>query len=90
MPFGGDPLADANGAHRVTDCGDRAHELVSDDERGLDPALRPCVPGVDMMVRAAQTRFLDANQHVGGPDLRYRDVGQEKAGAGARFDEGSH
>ncbi len=90
VSFRGDALPDANRAHRSADRGNRSHELVSDHERGLDPALGPRIPRVDMAVRSAKTGLLYADQYVAGADLGYRNLGQEKAGGRARLNEGPH
>ena len=55
-----------------SDLDDLAHELVADDHRHRDRALRPGVPGADVQVGAADAGALDADQHVVDADLRLR------------------
>ena len=90
VPFGRDALAHANASHGIADCRDRAHELMPDDERRLDAILRPCVPGVNVMVGSAEAGLFDANQDVGRTDRRNRHLHQAKTRTRARFDERHH
>jgi hypothetical protein len=53
VSLGADELAPVERRHVLAQLRDLAHELVADDEAGLDGVLRPLVPGVDVEVRAA-------------------------------------
>ncbi len=90
MTLGRDALAGANRTHRLPGRDDRAHELVADDERRFDSLLRPRVPGVNVMVGAAEPGLFNPNQHVAGTDLGNRDFDQAESGGRFGFDEGLH
>jgi hypothetical protein len=63
----------------VSDGNDLAHELVADDERHRDRALRPGVPAVDVHVGAADSGAVHADQDVVDAVLRLGHVLQPQA-----------
>jgi hypothetical protein len=85
VSFHRDALADAHGAYLGADRRDRSHDFMSDDEGRLDPALRPRVPRVDVMIGSAEPRLFDSDQDVAGADVGDRHVGQEEARRRARL-----
>ena len=73
-----------------SDLDDLADELVADDHRHRDRALRPRVPGADVQVGAADAGALDADQHVVDADLRLRGIDEPDAWTRLRFRERFH
>src|SRR5690348_18019122 len=57
-------LAHAIAAHFAARRDDPTHELVADHEAGLDHALRPLVPVVDVQVSAADRGLLRSEEHT--------------------------
>src|SRR5690606_10209369 len=74
VALGRDALADLVSRHAGTDLDDAADELVADDEAGLDRALAPFIPQVDVQVGAAAGRLLQLDQHFVGAWHRNRDL----------------
>ncbi|GAA3114814.1 hypothetical protein GCM10020254_71720 [Streptomyces goshikiensis] len=69
---------------------DLADELVAEDERGLDRALRPAVPGADVEVGSADAGAEHLDQHVAGAVLGLGDVHEPQPGLGLVLDECLH
>src|SRR5690348_18291369 len=65
-------LAHAIAAHFAARRDDPTHELVADHEAGLDHALRPLVPVVDVQVSAADRGLLRSEERRVGKEGRYR------------------
>src|SRR5215469_16678778 len=72
-------VADLHGTHGCADLCDLAHEFVADDKRRLHARLRPLIPVPDVPVGSADAGFADADEDVGRPDRRHRDVFQYHA-----------
>ncbi len=60
-----------------------AVELVAGDQRGLDDALRPGVPGLDVEVGAADPGGHHPDFYVGRTGFRFGPVHQLETGLGA-------
>ena len=67
-----------------------AHELVADHERRLDGLRGPRVPGLDVEVRAADPRLVDADQHVVDADGRVGPFPELQARSLGGLDQGEH
>ena len=61
-------------AHVRADLDDLADELMADHESDRHCPRRPCVPGVDVHIGAADPRPQHPDQHVVDPDLRLRQL----------------
>src|SRR3546814_6449591 len=68
------PLADRVAAHAWSDLDDAADEFMADHQPGLDRALAPLVPQVDVQVGAADRRLLELDQDLVRARLRHRDL----------------
>src|SRR5690606_95573 len=90
VAFGRDPLADGIAAHAGADFHDPADELVADHQPGLDRALAPLVPQVDVQVGAADRGFLELDQDLVRARLRDRDFLHPDAFGGFAFDQCLH
>src|SRR6185437_4823350 len=90
VPFGGHTIALVYVGHEAADLHDIAGELVADDDRWFDAALRPGVPAVDVDVGAADTGAPDANQDFVVSDRRLRNVFQHEPAACRCFDQRFH
>src|SRR4029079_497783 len=73
-----------------SDLDDFAHELVPDDHRHRDRALRPGIPGADVQIGAADAGALHADQHVVDADLRLRRIDEPDAWTRLRLRERFH
>src|SRR3546814_20737956 len=62
MALGRNPLADRVAAYAGSDLDDAADEFMADHQPGLDRALAPLVPQVDVQVGAADGGFLELDQ----------------------------
>jgi hypothetical protein len=62
-----DQVAGVEVVHVAADLDDLADELVSDDERRIDRCRRPRIPRIDVQVRAADARLVDAHEDVVDP-----------------------
>src|SRR3546814_2585179 len=67
-------LADRVAAHAWSDLDDAADEFMADHQPGLDRALAPLVPQVDVRVGAADRRLLELDQDLVRARLRHRDL----------------
>ena len=85
-----DDVARREVVHVRADRDHLAHELVADDHRHRDRALRPGVPGADVQIRAADARAQDADQHVVDADLGLGRIDQPDARPRLRFRERFH
>src|SRR3546814_6854903 len=74
MALGRNPLADRVAAHAGSDLDDAADEFMADHQPGLDRALAPLVPQVDVQVRTADGGFLELDQDLVRARLRDRDL----------------
>src|SRR3546814_14367828 len=72
MALGRNPLADRVAAHAWSDLDDAADEFMADPPPGLDRALAPPVPQVDVQVGAADRRLLELDQVLVRAWLRHR------------------
>jgi hypothetical protein len=90
VAFGRDALAELVAGHARAHVDDAADELVADDQAGLDRALAPLVPLVDVQVGAADRGLLELDQHLVGADLRHRHLFHPDALAGFALDQGFH
>jgi hypothetical protein len=66
--FSADEIAGFDGGDFIADVFDDATEFVAEGYGGLDAALGPAIPTIDMEVGAADGGGADANQDVGGAD----------------------
>src|SRR5688572_6982859 len=90
MAFAGNDLAGLEVVDVGSHAHDLAHELMADDHRNRNGALRPLVPVIDVNVRSADARTGNANKNVVNADGGFGDVLQPQAFPGARFNEGFH
>src|SRR5690606_20677570 len=90
VAFGRHALPDLVAGHARTDLGDAADELVADHQAGLDRALAPLVPQVDVQVGAADGRLLDLDQDLVRPGHGHRHVLHPDALAGLALDQRLH
>src|SRR6185437_3507683 len=90
MPFSAHYLAGMKARDIGSGFDHLAHELVADDERNRNCALRPLVPFVDVYVGSTDARAQHANQNIVDPDRRPRNIFQPQTGLAAAFDEGLH
>src|SRR3546814_8636306 len=74
MALGRNPLADRVAAYAGSDLDDAADEFMADHQPGLDRALAPLVPQVDVQVGAADGGFLELDQDLVRARLRDRDL----------------
>src|SRR3546814_19789966 len=74
MALGRNPLADRVAAHAGSDLDDAADEFMAEHQPGLDRALAPLVPQVDVQVGAADGGFLELDQDLVRARLRDRDL----------------
>ena len=74
----------------AADLDDLADELVADDQRRMDGLRRPGVPRLDVQVRPADPRLVDADQDVVDPDRRLRDLAQDEPRSRLGLDQGQH
>src|SRR3546814_16182552 len=72
MALGRNPLADRVAAYAGSDLDDAADEFMADHQPGLDRALDPLVPQVDVQVGAADGGFLELDQDLVRARLRGR------------------
>src|SRR5450759_965247 len=70
VSLAGDALVDAEAADAFADLRHVPHELVPEDLRRTDGALRPRVPVPDVHIGAADGDLLDADQQIAGADPR--------------------
>src|SRR5690606_5032355 len=87
VAFGGDALADAVALHAGAELGDAADELVADHQAGLDGALGPCVPFVDVQVGTADRGLFELDQHLVGAGTGHRDLFHPDALGGLALDQ---
>src|SRR5207249_7774516 len=85
-----DDLAGVHRGHVLAELDHLAHELVPDDQAGLDRVLGPLVPGVDVQVRAADAGAEDADEHLTRPWLRFWYVLEPEAWFPLRLDQRLH
>src|SRR5260370_11550637 len=64
VPFGNDEVAAPKAFDVVAHAIHNADKLMANDHRHGNRFLRPCIPVVDVHVRAADRCFQHANQHV--------------------------
>jgi len=74
VPLAADEVPLPEVAHVRADGDDVPDELVADDHRHLDRALRPVIPRVNVEVGPTDSRLVDPDQHVVDTDLRFRDL----------------
>ena len=79
MPFTGDPIADGEAAHLLTDSDHFPNIFVADHHGYRNGLLGPLVPVVDMDIGAADGGFADLDQQVvvaelGGRHIRHPDA----------------
>src|SRR3546814_9043891 len=74
MALGRNPQADRVAAYAGSDLDDAADEFMADHQPGLDRALAPLVPQVDVQVGAADGCFLELDQDLVRARLRDRDL----------------
>src|SRR5438876_811579 len=67
MTFAGHLLARLETFHTFADRFNHSHELVPDNERRMDAALRPFIPLVNVKIGAADPRLLNPDQHLAAP-----------------------
>src|SRR5690349_20853846 len=80
VAFAAHDIAHAEVVYVRTNLHDLADELVADDHRHGDRLLRPGVPFVNVQVRAANSRAIDADQHVVNADSGFGHVDQLESG----------
>src|SRR5439155_1164270 len=90
MALDRDALAYYETAHLAADLGDRALELVTDDERDRDRLLRPRVPIPDVKIGAADRRVVDAHEEIVGADRGTRGVLEPDPRLSAALHERAH
>jgi hypothetical protein len=90
VALGRDAVADAVTGHARAHLHDAPDELVADGEAGLDGALAPLVPLVDVQVGAADRGLLQLDQHLVRADLGHRHFFHPDAGLGVALDQGFH
>ncbi len=90
VALGRHPLTHLVAAHARAQGSDAADELMADGEAGLDGALAPLVPQVDMQVGAADGGLLQLDQHLVGAGLRHRHLFHPDALAGFALDQRLH
>src|SRR5690606_11177190 len=90
VAFGRDALADAVAGHARAHFDHAADELVADHQAGLDGALAPFVPQVDVQVGAADGGLLDLDQDLVGTRLRDRHLLHPDAPGGFALDQRLH
>ena len=90
VAFGRDALTRTVADHAGADLGDPADELVADHQAGLDRALAPLVPQVDVQVGAADGGLLQLDQDLVRARHRHRHFFQPDALAGFALDQGFH
>ena len=76
--------------HQAPDLLDDSYELVADDHRGLDRALGPVVPVVDVDVRPADRGLLDADKDVARAGKGHRSLNELEAGPRPCLGDRSH
>ena len=81
VPLAADDVAGREVVHVRADRDDLADELVADDHRHRDRALRPGVPVVDVQIGAADAGAQHADQHVVDADLGLGRVDEPDARA---------
>ena len=79
VPLAADDVARREVVHVRADLDDLARELMADDHRHRDGALRPGIPGADVQIGAADARAQHADQHVVDADLGLGRVDQPDA-----------
>ena len=84
------PLTDFVARYRRAQCGDAANEFMADGQPGLDGALAPIIPEIDMQVGAADRGFFQLDQHFVGAGHGHRHLFHPDAFAGFALDQGFH
>src|SRR5690606_17947335 len=90
VALGGNPLADLVARHARAERGDAADELMADHQAGLDRALAPLVPQVDVQVGAADRRLLHPDQRLVGAGRGDGDFFHPHALGGVALDQRAH
>src|SRR6478752_5025974 len=90
VAFAGDPVPHLDVQDVLAGLHDLAVELVACDQRGVDNALRPGVPGLDVQVSTADAGGHDADLDVAGAGLRLGTVDELESCVGAGFVESLH
>ncbi len=90
VAFGGNAVADLVASHAGADLDNAADELMADGEAGLDRALAPLVPLVDVQVGAADGCLLHLDQHFVRAHHRQRHLFHPDALFGLALDQGFH
>jgi hypothetical protein len=85
-----DALTRLEPRHLAADLGDRALELVADDEWHRDGLLGPRVPVPDVQVGTADRRVVDTHEEVVRADRRPRGVLEPDARLAAALHERAH
>src|SRR3970040_1661672 len=88
--YSANPLADLLAGDAGAEFGDAADEFVADHQSGLDRALAPFVPQVDVQVGAADRGLLQLDQHLVGTRCRYRHLLHPDAFAGFALHQRLH
>jgi hypothetical protein len=90
MAFGRNAVADLVAGDAGADFDDAADEFMADGQAGLDRALRPFVPLVDVQVGAADRGLFHLDQHLVRADLRHGHLFHPDALFGLALDQGFH
>src|SRR5262245_46326325 len=90
MPLAADEIARMKVVDVTTDLDNLADELVPDDQRDRDCALRPGVPVVDVEIRATDPSAEDADEQVVNADYRLWDILEPQAWPCLAFDQRLH
>ena len=90
VAFRRDAVGDGIVVHAETDLDDFSDELVTDDQRRVDRALRPFVPVVNVQIRPADGSLLHLDEHLVGRDRRHGNVLHPDPGLRGAFDQCFH
>src|SRR5882757_4996725 len=90
VPFGDDEIAASKTFDVVPHAIHNADKLMANDHRHRNRFLRPCVPVINMHVRATDRCLQDADEHIIAADCRNRNILEPKARLGFRLHNGLH
>jgi hypothetical protein len=90
VPFGNDEIAAREAFDVIADSIHNADKLMANDHRHGNRFLRPCVPVIDVHVRATDGCLQDADEHIIAADFWNRNLLEPKTWFRFGFDNRVH
>ena len=90
MTFGRHPVSFHVAGDAIAQLYDASDKFMTDYQAGLNGALRPVIPLVDMDIGAADCSFFDLDQYFIGAGYRYWNLFHPNTGAGFALHQRAH